>query len=140
MFHILIADGIHDLVETFVRVNDVEKILLFLRGYHEISLYEWRNKVSNICWNHSIFNFMHKIQFLIGKSSYARYSSMPPSTLPIPEGGGILLLVRIPSASALALASAPAFISVHCILDQLMNFDQTCIDTLFGGREELIRF
>ena len=38
LFHILIADGIHDLVETFVQVNGVEKILIFLRGYPEISL------------------------------------------------------------------------------------------------------
>ena len=37
LFHILIA-GIHDHVETFVRVNGVEKILLFMRGYPEISL------------------------------------------------------------------------------------------------------
>ena len=34
----LIADGIHDVNETIVRVNGVEKILLFLRGYLEISL------------------------------------------------------------------------------------------------------
>ena len=32
LFHILIADGIHDLVESFVRVNGEEKLLLFLRG------------------------------------------------------------------------------------------------------------
>ena len=31
-FHILIADGIHDLVETCVRVNGVEKLSIFLRG------------------------------------------------------------------------------------------------------------
>ena len=28
LFHILIADGIHDLVETIVRVNSVQKLLL----------------------------------------------------------------------------------------------------------------
>ena len=38
LFHIRIADGIYDLVETFVRVNGVEKILLFMRGYPEMSL------------------------------------------------------------------------------------------------------
>ena len=46
--------------------------------------------------------------------------------------GDILFLLRIPSASA--------FISVHYLLNQLMDFDQTCIDTLLGGGEELIRF
>ena len=43
-------------------------------------------------------------------------------------------MVRIP------LALASAFISVHYLLNQLMDFDQTCIDTLLGGGEELIRF
>ena len=38
LFHILIADGLHNLIETFVPVNGVEKSLLFLRGYPEISL------------------------------------------------------------------------------------------------------
>ena len=38
MFHILVADGIHDLNDILVRVNGVEKLLLFLRGYPEISL------------------------------------------------------------------------------------------------------
>ena len=37
----------------------------------------------------------------------------------------ILLLVRIPSEFA--------FISVHYLLNRLMDFDQTCIDTLLGG-------
>ena len=37
-FHILIADGIQDLDETIVRVKGVEMVLLFLRGYPEISL------------------------------------------------------------------------------------------------------
>ena len=31
------------------------------------------------------------------------------------------------------------FVSVHYILNQLMDFDQTCMDTLLGGGEELIR-
>ena len=36
-FHILIADAIQDFDETFVLVKGVEKLLLFLRGYPEIS-------------------------------------------------------------------------------------------------------
>ena len=44
----------------------------------------------------------------------------------------ILFSMRIPSASA--------FISMHHLLNQLMDFYQTCIDTLLGGVEELIRF
>ena len=32
------------------------------------------------------------------------------------------------------------FVSVHDLLTQLMDFDQTCIDSLLGGGEELIRF
>ena len=32
LFHILLADGIHDLDKIFVRVNGGEKLLLFLRG------------------------------------------------------------------------------------------------------------
>ena len=46
--------------------------------------------------------------------------------------GDILLLVQIP----LALA----FTSVHYCLNQLNDFDQTGIDTLLRGGEELIRF
>ena len=46
--------------------------------------------------------------------------------------GDILLLVQIP----LALA----FTSVHYCLSQLIDFDQTDIDTLLRGGEELIRF
>ena len=38
LFHILIADGIHEVVGTFVPVNGVEKLLLFLRVHPEISL------------------------------------------------------------------------------------------------------
>ena len=30
------------------------------------------------------------------------------------------------------------FVSVHYLLNQLMDFDQTCIETLLGGGEELI--
>ena len=46
--------------------------------------------------------------------------------------GDILLLVRIP------LASTDTFIYVHHLLNQLIDFDQTCIGR--GGGEELIRF
>ena len=46
--------------------------------------------------------------------------------------GDILLLVQIP----LALA----FTAVHYFLNQLIDFDQTGIDTLLRGGEELIKF
>ena len=48
--------------------------------------------------------------------------------------GDILFLVRIPSA----LASASLFVSVHYLLNQMMDFDQNCINTLLGGGEELM--
>ena len=38
------ADGIHYLSDILVRVNGVEKLLLFLRGYPEISLTNGGNK------------------------------------------------------------------------------------------------
>ena len=38
------ADGIHDRCDILVRVNDVEKLLLLLRGYPEISLPDGGNK------------------------------------------------------------------------------------------------
>ena len=44
VFHILMADGIPDHDEILVRVNCVEKFLLFLRGYPEISLTNGGNK------------------------------------------------------------------------------------------------
>ena len=55
-----------------------------------------------------------------------------------PSGlGDILFLVQIPSA----LASASTFfVSVHYLLNQLMDYNQTCIYTLLGRGEELIRF
>ena len=31
-------------------------------------------------------------------------------------------------------------VSMHYILNQLLDFDQTCTDTLLGGGEELFRF
>ena len=60
--------------------------------------------------------------------------------LPNPEGGGYIILVWIPLALVSAFASASAFISAHYLLNQLVDFDQTCIDTLLGREEELIRF
>ena len=42
----------------------------------------------------------------------------------------ILFLVRIPLASA--------FVFVHYLLNQLVDFDQTGIDTLLGGREDKV--
>ena len=65
-FHILIADGIHDVVETFVQVNGVEKIL-FLRGYTEISLTNGGMK-SAIYVGTIPSYFMHKIQSLLVSS------------------------------------------------------------------------
>ena len=41
---------------------------------------------------------------------------------------------------ALWVAPASAFISLHYLLNQLIDFDQTGIDTLLEGGEELIRF
>ena len=42
------ADGIHALDETLVRVNGVEKLLLFLRGYPEFSLTNAGEIIHNI--------------------------------------------------------------------------------------------
>ena len=44
--------------------------------------------------------------------------------------GDIMVLVRIPSALVLALALSSAFNFLHYLLNQSMDFDQTCIDTL----------
>ena len=44
VFHILMDDRIHDLSDILVQVNGVEKLLLFLRGYPEISLTNAGNK------------------------------------------------------------------------------------------------
>ena len=38
------ADGIHDLSDILVRVSGIENLLLFLRGYPEISLTNGVNK------------------------------------------------------------------------------------------------
>ena len=65
---------------------------------------------------------------LISKASYL----LPEKKNMNSYVGDILLLVQIP----LALA----FTSVHYCLNQLIDFDQTGIDTLLRGGEELIRF
>ena len=47
--------------------------------------------------------------------------------LPNPEGGGIYFFGADP-------VGVRFFVSVHYLPDQLMDFNQTCIDTLLGGR------
>ena len=47
-------------------------------------------------------------------------------------------MMQIPSM--LVLVSESAFISVHYLLSQLMDFDQTFIDILLGIGKELICF
>ena len=47
------------------------------------------------------------------------------------RGGSILFLVRLRTR---------CFVSAHYLLNPWMDFDQTCTDTLLGGRNELIRF
>ena len=71
--------------------------------------------------------------------------SSPPSAFimsPQPKVGDILFLVRFPSASASASASPRprSFFLTRYLLNQWMDFDQTCIDTWLGGGKELIRF
>ena len=70
-------------------------------------------------------------------------SSMAPNANYVLQPGGwgeILFLVWIPSVSASALALVPLFISIHYLLNQLMYFKQTCIDTLLGKGKKLIIF
>ena len=50
----------------------------------------------------------------------------------VPQGN-ILFLVQIPSVSAF-------FFHLHYLLNQLIDFDQTCKDTELGGGEKLIKF
>ena len=47
-----------------------------------------------------------------------------------------MFFVRIPSV----MESASSFVCVHYLLNQLMDFDQFCIDTLLGEVKDLIRF
>ena len=51
-----------------------------------------------------------------------------------PGAGDIFFLVLITSASAFLCAS------VHYFLNQLVDLDQTWIDTLLGGGKKLVRF
>ena len=57
---------------------------------------------------------------------------------PSPEGWGIYCFGADPVCVGVGIS--PLFVSVHYILIQIMDFDQTCIDTLLGGIEDLIRF
>ena len=50
--------------------------------------------------------------------------------------GYLNLILKVTSA----LGNAPNRVSVRYLLNQWVEFDQTCIDTLLGGWEELIRF
>ena len=48
VFHALMVDGTyHAFDETFVRVNDVEKLIIFQRRYPEVSLTNGRKKNNN---------------------------------------------------------------------------------------------
>ena len=58
------------------------------------------------------------------------------SCLPNPEDVINIFLVRIQSVSVFL----SAFISVHYLPNQLIEFDQTCMDTLLREGEELNRF
>ena len=61
--------------------------------------------------------------------------------VPQPKGmGDILLLVRIPSASSSALVSALLIVCTLSPEPEWVDFDQTCTDTLLGGKKEVIRF
>ena len=51
------------------------------------------------------------------------------------EGGGYIVFGADPVGVGVCF-----FIFVHYLLNQLMDFEQTCIDTLLGEVEELIRF
>ena len=70
-------------------------------------------------------SFIHTICFYCG---FGILSVIMSSTRRV---GDILFLVRI------ALAYASAFISVHFLLNQLLDFNQTCIVTLLGGGKEV---
>ena len=63
-----------------------------------------------------VFNHSH-----MGKSLYL----CPPREY--------IFLVQIPSVSAF-------FFHLHYLLNQFIDFDQTCKDTVLGGGEKLIKF
>ena len=54
--------------------------------------------------------------------------------VPQPGGWGIYIVFGTD------LVGVSFFISMHYLLNQLMDFDQTCVDSLLGIGEELIRF
>ena len=57
---------------------------------------------------------------------------------PYPEdGGGYIVFGADPVGIGVGIRF---FVSVHYLLNQLMDFDQTCPDTFLGGGTELIRF
>ena len=58
---------------------------------------------------------------------------------PNPEGGGYVVFGATPVGVGFGVGIR-FFVSVHYLLNQWMDFDQTCIDTLLGEGKELIRF
>ena len=59
----------------------------------------------------------------------------PPNT----EGGGIYCFGADPVGVSVGV-SVHFFVSLHYLLNQLLDFDQTCIYTLLGEGKKLIRF
>ena len=71
------------------------------------------------------------------------HTAVPPHKC---KTGMIKLVFMSPHCDTYAFGVDPVgfgvhfFVSVLCLLNQLMDFDQTCIYTLLGGGGELIRF
>ena len=80
------------------------------------------NYVSGAKWPCSRINQFYK-GLNVGKDPY----------VPQPKGGGGHNIFGADPVGRLC-----SFIAVHYFLNQLMDFDQTCIDTLMGGQKELI--
>ena len=59
------AGGIHDFSDILVRVNGVEKLLLFLRWYPEISLTNGGNKSAIYDETSPLLTFYIKCSFLL---------------------------------------------------------------------------
>ena len=57
------ADGIHDLSDILVRVSGIENLLLFLRGYPEISLTNGGNKSAIYDGTNPFFTLTIKCSF-----------------------------------------------------------------------------
>ena len=53
--------------------------------------------------------------------------------------GGYIVFGADPISVGIGV-SVNLFVSVHYLLNQLMDFNQTCIYTLLGKREEMVRF